>query len=100
MDGDLDFSRNGTAAATAFTVCIMSVLNDFSQLSAVSPTASALTLQTSASTPPSSPAVAAIQALIAGPPAASHARPNPSPPFPSTDSTAPPPSHTSPPHLP
>src|SRR6266700_4372513 len=44
------------AAATELTVCIMSVRNDFSQVSAVSPTASALTLQTMVSIPPSSPA--------------------------------------------
>src|SRR5713101_7121569 len=44
------------AAATELTVCIMSVRNDFSHVSAVSPTASALTLQTMVSTPPSSPA--------------------------------------------
>ena len=41
----------------------MSVRKDFSQVSAESPTASALTLQTSASMPPSSPAAAAIQFL-------------------------------------
>src|SRR5712675_1671684 len=51
------------AAATELTVCIMSVRNDFSQVSAVSPTASALTLQTIVSMPPSSTAALSIRCL-------------------------------------
>src|SRR5690242_889588 len=53
IDADPDFSRYGLAAAIELTVCIMSVRNDFSQVSGVSPTASALTLQTMVSMPPS-----------------------------------------------
>ena len=45
----------------------MSVENDFSQVSAESPTASALTLQTRASMPPSSPPASAIQPFRARP---------------------------------
>src|SRR3954465_5501860 len=55
IEAALDFSRWGNAAATELTVCIMSVRNDFSQVSGVSPTASALTLQTMMSIPPNSP---------------------------------------------
>src|SRR5262245_4241514 len=76
-----DFSRNGTAAATAFTVCIMSVRNDCSHVSAESPTASALTLQTRASMPPSSAALDVTHAVKAGPSATSSARPNALTPF-------------------
>ena len=54
----------------------MSTRNDFSQVSALSPTASALTLHTSASMPPSSLALAAIQPVSAAPSATSSARPN------------------------
>ena len=43
----------------------MSVRNDFSQVSAVSPTASALTLQTMVSMPPSSAAAPSIQPFSA-----------------------------------
>src|SRR6266851_8785404 len=75
IDAEEDFSRNGTAAPTAFTVCIMSVRKDFSQLSSESPTARALTLQTSASSPPSSAALAAIHCLSAGPSATSSTLP-------------------------
>ena len=53
----------------------MSTRNDFSQVSAESPTASALTLQTSASMPPSAAALADTHAASAGPSATSSARP-------------------------
>jgi len=43
----------------------MSVRNDFSQVSAVSPTASALTLQTMVSIPPSAAAAPSIQLFSA-----------------------------------
>jgi hypothetical protein len=42
----------------------MSVRNDFSQVSAVSPTASALTLQTMVSIPPSAAAAPSIQLCV------------------------------------
>src|SRR5258705_12888 len=87
IDGEEDFSRNGTAAPTAFTVCIMSVRKDFSQVSGESPTARALTLQTSASSPPSSAAVAAIQSLSAAPSATSSAWPKAFTPFAFSDDT-------------
>src|SRR5262249_55081608 len=61
----------------------------FSQVSAESPTASALTLQTKASMPPSSPAVAMIHAVNADPSATSRARPNAFTPFAFRDATAP-----------
>src|SRR4249919_3849652 len=54
----------------------MSTEKDFCQLSAESPTASALTLQTRASRPPSAFAPAATQAVSAGPSATSRAWPN------------------------
>src|SRR5256885_16873003 len=56
IEADSDFSRYGSAAAMELTVCIMSVRNDLSQVSGVLPTASALTLQTIVSIPPSSAA--------------------------------------------
>src|SRR3954464_4462428 len=65
IEAEVDFSRYGTAAATELTVCIMSVRNDFSHVSAVSPTASALTLQTMVSTPPNSRAAPSIQSFSA-----------------------------------
>src|SRR4051812_16490142 len=81
IDADADFSRYGTAAATALTVCIMSVRNDFSQVSGVSPTASALTLQTMVSTPPSSAAAPSIQPFRAAGSATSIALPHDLTPF-------------------
>src|SRR5437868_345875 len=65
IEADFDFSRYGTAAATELTVCIMSTRNDFSQVSGVSPTANALTLQTMVSMPPSSSAAPSIQPFSA-----------------------------------
>src|SRR4051812_32958535 len=65
MEAVFDCSSAGNAAATALTVCIMSVRNDFSQVSGVSPTASALTLQTMASMPPNSAAAPSTQAFSA-----------------------------------
>ena len=76
-----DFSRKGTAAATALTVCIMSVANDFAQVSGESPTARALTLHTSTSMPPSASALAVIQALKALASVTSTARPKAGTPF-------------------
>src|SRR3954454_4282151 len=81
MEADFDFSRYGKAAATEFTVCIMSVRNDFSQVSAVSPTASALTLQTMVSMPPSSAAAPSIQPFSAFGSATSTALPQDLTPF-------------------
>jgi hypothetical protein len=66
----------------------MSVRNVFSHVSAESPTASALTLHTRASMPPSSPAVDAIHAVNAGPSATSSARPKALTPFAFNDATA------------
>src|SRR6516165_3160462 len=88
IEADLDFSRYGLAAATELTVCIMSVRNDFSQLSAVSPTASALTLQTTMSIPPSSAAAASIHAFKAPGSATSSPRPDALTPFARRDFTA------------
>src|SRR5260370_24159919 len=70
------------AAATELTVCIMSVRNDFSQVSAVSPTASALTLQTIVSIPPSSPAALSTHCFNATGSATSIAPPHDLAPFP------------------
>src|SRR5262245_28217596 len=81
IEADLDFSRYGLAAATELTVCIISVRNDFSQLSGVSPTASALTLQTMVSIPSSSPAAPTIHAFNAAGSATSTARPHALTPF-------------------
>src|SRR5437762_12908444 len=80
-EADADFSRYGIAAATELTVCIMSVRNDFSQVSGVSPTASALTLQTMVSMPPSSAAAPSIQPFSASGSATSTALPHDLPPF-------------------
>src|SRR5258706_9682707 len=59
----------------------MSVRNDFSQVSAVSPTASALTLQTRVSIPPSSPAAASTHCFNAAGSATSIAPPHDLTPF-------------------
>src|SRR4051794_28892454 len=59
----------------------MSVRNDFSQVSAVSPTASALTLQTMVSMPPSSAAAPSIQPFSASGSATSTALPHDLTPF-------------------
>ena len=59
----------------------MSVRNDFSQVSAVSPTASALTLQTMVSMPPSSAAAPSIQPFSAAGSATSIALPHDLTPF-------------------
>src|ERR1700686_4511604 len=75
------------AAATELTVCIMSVRNDFSQVSAVSPTASALTLQTTTSIPPSSRAESPTHCFNAGASATSSALPHDLPPFAANDFT-------------
>src|SRR3954452_4676261 len=66
----------------------MSVRNDFSQVSGVSPTASALTLQTMASTPPSSPAAVSIHCFSAGASATSIAAPHDLTPFAASAFTA------------
>src|ERR1700716_438383 len=63
------------AAATELTVCIMSVRNDFSLLSAGSPTASALPLQVMASMPPRGPAAPTTHCLSAAGSATSVALP-------------------------
>src|SRR5438477_9542907 len=81
IDADVDFARYGTAAATELTVCIMSVRNDFSQVSGVSPTASALTLQTMVSMPPSWAAAPSIQPFSAAGSATSIAWPHDFTPF-------------------
>src|SRR6266700_254114 len=81
IEADLDFSRYGIAAATVLTVCIMSVRNDFSQVSGVSPTASALTLQTMASIPPNSAAAPSTHACKAAGSATSSALPQALTPF-------------------
>src|SRR5215475_2743472 len=81
IEADLDFSRYGLAAATELTVCIISVRKDFSQLSGVSPTASALTLQTMVSIPPSSVAAPSIHAFSAVGSATSSPRPQALTPF-------------------
>src|SRR5882724_8450198 len=59
----------------------MSVRNDFSQVSGVSPTASALTLQAMVSMPPSSPAAPSIQPFSAAGSATSIALPHDLTPF-------------------
>src|SRR5215467_1018060 len=76
IDADLDFSRYDLAAAIEFTVCITSVRNDFSQVSGVSPTASALTLQTTVSMPPSFAAALSTHPLSAAASATSIASPH------------------------
>src|ERR1700730_12402977 len=65
----------------------MSVRNDFSQVSAVSPTASALTLQTTTSIPPSSRAASPTHCFSAGASATSSALPHDLPPFAANDFT-------------
>src|SRR3954453_18395611 len=76
IEADADFSRYGRAAATELTVCIMSVRNDFSQVSGVSPTASALTLQTMMSIPPNSSAAPSIHSFNVAGSATSHPLPH------------------------
>ena len=88
IDGQDDFSRYGIAAATEFTVCIMSTRNDFSQVSGESPTDRALTLQTRASTPPSALAEASIQPFSAAGSPTSKPWPNALTPVPSIAFTA------------
>src|ERR1700722_17989805 len=58
----------------------MSVRNDFSQVSGVSPTASALTLQTAGAPPPSSPAASSTHCFNAAGSATSSALPHDLPP--------------------
>src|ERR1700730_1001384 len=75
IEADLEFYRYGMGAGTELTVCIMSVRNDFPHVSAVSPTASALTLQMMASIPPSSSAAPSTHCLSAAGSATSIALP-------------------------
>src|SRR5690606_29824578 len=65
IDALPDLSRWGMALCTAFTVCIMSTRNVSPHVSLVSPTASALTLHTRQSTPPSTAADASTQPINA-----------------------------------
>src|SRR6185312_13634482 len=88
-DPDFERSMNGSAAATELTVCIMSTRNDFSQVSALSPTASALTLQTSASTPPSCAAASPTHVFSAAGSATSTALPHDLTPFPASEAATP-----------
>src|SRR5262249_24582312 len=75
IEAAFDFSRWGRDASTACTVCIMSTSNSLRQLSSLLGMASALTLATRMSRPPSSPAAASIQPRSAAPSATSSARP-------------------------
>ncbi len=75
IEPPFDFSRKGSAAVTAFSVCSTSTSKALRNSVSVAPSAMALVLATRMSRPPKSCAVSVTQALSAAPSATSSARP-------------------------